>query len=240
MQQNFAHKHKSQLIKTTEESKNRAKRKLIGSITMLLVALIVLLNVTSKVKPIPIKPQIITFKSKDSNKQVANNTNVNNNINANPNTNNSSQAIALAINNQSATNPNTQPLKTDSSQSVSTGINLANSSIAIKPRIINSSITKRPSPEDILNGSTEETVTIPRYYVQIGSSSNKEILQQIKQDLAEQDIKTSLQQIETPNGTIFRLRAGPFETHEDASNSLSDIIENVQTPSSQSDQEPEL
>jgi hypothetical protein len=70
MQHNFQPKNKSHLIRVTEEAKRKSRHRLMGSIFLLLVALVVLLNVTSKVKPIPLKPQNIEIKN--TNQQVSN------------------------------------------------------------------------------------------------------------------------------------------------------------------------
>jgi cell division septation protein DedD len=62
MQPKFTHS-KSNIIKLTEEAKKKSRHRLIGSIVLLFVALVVLLNVTAKFKPIPINPEIVEIKN---------------------------------------------------------------------------------------------------------------------------------------------------------------------------------
>ncbi|MCE3268906.1 MAG: hypothetical protein K0R49_1158, partial [Burkholderiales bacterium] len=57
MQINNPKNNTSNLIKQTESAKKKARRRLIGSIFLLFTALIILLNVTKKVKPIPVNPK---------------------------------------------------------------------------------------------------------------------------------------------------------------------------------------
>ena len=61
MQPKYTH-NKSNIIKITEDAKRKSRHRLIGSIVLLFFALIVLLNVTAKVKPIPINPDVVEIK----------------------------------------------------------------------------------------------------------------------------------------------------------------------------------
>lgn len=63
MQHNFQNKNKSHLIKATQEAKRKSRHRLMGSIFLLLVALVVLLNVTSKIKQVNITPDKIEIKN---------------------------------------------------------------------------------------------------------------------------------------------------------------------------------
>ena len=61
MQPNFP--NKSHLIRLTEVQKKKARRRLIGSIFLLLIALAVLLHVTANVQPIQVDPEVIEVKN---------------------------------------------------------------------------------------------------------------------------------------------------------------------------------
>jgi cell division septation protein DedD len=235
MQQNFPPKHKSQLIKSSNDANIKAKRRLIGSIAMLLIALVVLLNVTSRVKPIPITPQIITFKTKTNNDPASSNqANMNHASNANTATKitnptvegtaNTPQSVVTVADTQTQSPTDASDEDTSEDQSD----NNTPTKVFLKPRIVNSSITTRPTPDEILNGNAEP-ITVPRFYVQIATSTDRDAMQQLKQNLMNQDIKTSLQQIDTPDGLVFRLRTGPFETKDAANNSLSDVTDVLKT-----------
>ena len=55
MEPNFPDKNKSHLIRLTDVQKKKARRRLIGSLFLLLIALIILLNVTSRVTPVEVE-----------------------------------------------------------------------------------------------------------------------------------------------------------------------------------------
>ncbi|MFN8769465.1 MAG: SPOR domain-containing protein [Neisseriaceae bacterium] len=59
MQHNPQKKNTSQLLRNTAESKRKSRHRLLGSIFLLVIALVVLLNVTSKVKPVDVNPRTI-------------------------------------------------------------------------------------------------------------------------------------------------------------------------------------
>ena len=56
-------KNKSNIMRLTLQAKKRARRRLIGSIFLLLIALMILLNITSKVRVVPVDPRIIEIKN---------------------------------------------------------------------------------------------------------------------------------------------------------------------------------
>lgn len=70
MQHNLQQKNKSHILRSTEEAKRKSRHRLMGSIFLLLIALIVLLNVTSRVKPIPVNPQTITIQNTNTSKSI--------------------------------------------------------------------------------------------------------------------------------------------------------------------------
>lgn len=231
MQQKITQKYKSSLIQNTTDAKTKAKRKLIGSVTLLLFALVVLLNVTSKIKPIPVSPQIISFKQQKKDVIKASNTIVkpttyNNTIattapkDVNTNILRPSAAnITTANTNLNNPNPQKQDIK---EQTERTNVN----KLYFKPRLVTSSITKNPGPEDILNGETSP-ITVTRYYVHIATSSDKNVLKLLQDELLEYDIATKLQQINAPDKIIYRLRAGPFSAKQSATDTLQNLANNM-------------
>jgi cell division septation protein DedD len=92
----------------------------------------------------------------------------------------------------------------------------------LKPRIVIDTPKTTLSPEDILNGQSKPS-TKPRYYVQLIASSDKNKLIQMQNTFANKDIKTIIQSVDTPKGTVYRLRTGPFSNQTDAERMLKDI-----------------
>lgn len=84
MQPKYTH-NKSNIIQITEEAKRKSRHRLIGSIVLLFIALVVLLNVTAKVKPVTINPEIVEIKNTNASSPSTI---------ASPNNSNASQAIA--------------------------------------------------------------------------------------------------------------------------------------------------
>lgn len=56
----------SNLIQMNQEQKRKSRHRVIGSVTLLFIALVVLLNVTSNVRPIAINPQVVEIKNTTS------------------------------------------------------------------------------------------------------------------------------------------------------------------------------
>jgi cell division septation protein DedD len=218
MQLNNPKNNTSNLIKQNEYAKKKARRRLVGSVFMLLSALIILLNVTTKVKPIPVNPKVI---------EISNNTSA------------PIKAVASApeqITTASAPVNASEPLvadNTNASAAVGNGFragvvnrgektNASATSQAVitaAPFIVTMNLGSKPSPEDILNGNTsgsQETI----YYIQIASGQNKAALQSIQTSLANSSIKSFIQN--GKNG-IFRLRVGPFKNKDDVNNKLTQI-----------------
>lgn len=59
-------------IKIKQDALRKSRQRLLGSVVLLLIALALLLNVTSKVKPIPINPDVVEIKDKNASAPVAN------------------------------------------------------------------------------------------------------------------------------------------------------------------------
>jgi cell division septation protein DedD len=225
MQLNNPKSNTSNLIKQSELAKRKARRRLIGSIFMLFTALIILLNVTAKVKPIPVTPKVIEIGNEASlasapTKQLP--------VAANaPITDASSpvNASSPVSGNEALTNP-------QDSESAGNGFKAgvvtrgdgtnqtpSTEAITLKPIIITMNIGHKPSPEDILNGNTNSTLeTI--YYIQIATSQNKAGLQTVQNNLASSGIKSFVQ---NAKNSTYRLRAGPFRNKNDANDKLAQI-----------------
>ena len=224
MQQNFSHKNKSQLIKTSIDAKKKAKRRLIGSITMLLIALVFLLSVTSRVKPIPITPQIIKFNNTNSKNNATNMQKATNKPITNDDTGaiHDNKPIRIQVNNIHSSQAISDTFAPSDTKKIGDKVEPEEYKVFIKPRIVSKTITPKLSPEDILNGKNSLKSNAV-YYIIIANSSSKEALQDLQQNFLEQHIKTIVQEIQTPNGIVFRLRSDSFNTKDDAVSSLSKI-----------------
>jgi DedD protein len=228
MQANFSDKNKSHLIKLTENKKTKARRRIIGSVFLLIIALIILVKVTSRVTPIDQvkKPVSVEIKNTSpvASKPIA------------------SQVVAAstpiiaasAPSKMISSTPVAMPIKASSPVIASTPsrsnqpVNILNTETkntevqALKPRIVTDTPKTTLSPEDILNGQSKASVK-PRYYVQLIASSDKNKLIQMQDTFANKGIKTIIQSVDTPKGTVYRLRSGPFSNQTDAERMLKDI-----------------
>lgn len=244
MQPSFSNRNtNSNLIKSSAAAGKKARRRLIGSVFMLLVALIILLNVTAKTKPIPVNPKIIDIKRSAGNMATANH----NVASATSATNSASSQIIDTRQNSSASISSTSPSQLTVSSKISASIptnntltnqanaaesnnqsesGIAKTKLDIIPKVINENTKPSLSPEDILNGKTTSS-TSNVYFVQFIASKNKENILKIKSELAKKGIKSFIQPIKTDNSTIYRLRAGPFKNKSTADKRLSEIKEAI-------------
>ena len=228
MQTNFSDKNKSHLIKLTENKKTKARRRLIGSIFLLILALIILVKVTSRVTPIDQVKKSLSVEIKNTN-PVASKPMASQVVTA------SSPIIAApAPSKEISSTPVAVPIKA-SSPVVASSPSKANPPVKIlntdtkntapqtlKPRIVTDTPKTTLSPEDILNGQSKSS-SKPRYYVQLIASSDKNKLIQMQDTFANEGIKTIIQSVDTPKGTVYRLRAGPFSNQNDAERMLKNI-----------------
>ncbi|MDQ5921512.1 MAG: DedD protein [Pseudomonadota bacterium] len=239
MQQNFS--NKSHLIRLTDVQKKKARRRLIGSIFLLLLALIILLNVTSKITPVEVEHKKLNIEIKNTSSQAIS---LSANSSSSPvksaTTTNSSVASGTmatitinasapgAINVATArTSPSTENANgnTESGQTNANSKNTA-PTLMFKPRLITDPIKSKLLPEDILEGKDADSVVIGnRYYVQLIASSDKEKLIHFQDILANKGIKTLIQNVDTPNGIVYRLRVGPFNNKNDADSMLNTVTE---------------
>ena len=232
MQTNFSDKSKSHLIKLTETKKNKARRRLIGSVFLLVVALVILLKVTCRVTPID-EPKSVAVEIKNtspvaSKPSVASKevTTISEQDASSPAKDTSSNIVAVSK--TIASNTTKMPSKIIASEAVNSKIqvrtqessNKPNITQPLKPRIITE--TPKLSPDDILNGQSNKN-SKPIYYVQLIASSDKNKLIQMQNNFANKGIKTIIQSVDTPKGTVYRLRVGPLSNQMDAENMLKDI-----------------
>ncbi|AUR51362.1 SPOR domain-containing protein [Aquella oligotrophica] len=250
MQPKYTH-NKSNIIKITEEAKRKSRQRLIGSIILLGIALFVLLNVTAKVKPIAINPDVVEIKNKAASGTNSTTLMVKNNASAN--VSNASAPASMQTQNESidqiAAIAASTPVNSKKSASQGAGYKAGvvnrnnndtteNQDTAVAPATVkkpSSTPAKKPkpkqsNPEDILNGlvdnSTSKKMNQPqglgKSYIQFAALKNQNKADQLQQVLASKGINASVQEIETDNGTLYRLRAGPF-SREDAVQKLQQI-----------------
>lgn len=261
---------KSHLIRLNNLANKKARRRLIGSIFLLIVALLILFHVSAKIKPIPIKPESIEIKTHN---KIVSSAILNNNpiivesredFNKTVNTESQTKNITkpIAAENESATLVKTQvmeksvasasahkdlsknnsaPLKStvnpsdllDQSQDDTNNSDkkpVSSKEIVAKP--VNLHITptiaieqgtvRKPTPEDILNGTLPEKAH-PKYFVQLMASSDKTKLAAAKSKLASKGIFSSIQSTKHGTNTIYRLRIGPFNDKNKAKGKLAEI-----------------
>ena len=234
MQPNFSNRNtSSNLIKSSAAAGKKARRRLIGSVFMLLVALIILLNVTAKTKPIPVNPQIIEIKRSASDAAVASHKTASSIVASNvsssiSNTNqNSSAAVGLIA---------SQPIasQTESTAVISTAAQTKNNNestteiikLDITPKILSETTGAKLSPEDILNGKTSHSPT-NIYFIQLVASKNKQNITNIKTQLDKKGVRSFIQPIKTDNGLIYRLRVGPFKSKNLADKRLKELQKTI-------------
>jgi DedD protein len=221
MQTNFSDKNKSHLIRITETKKKRARRRLIGSMFLLLVALIVLLRVTNRITPIDVEPKPVTVEIKNTNPRV---------IASTPKVV-ASQVVPVNSSAPIASTPG-KIASTPAKNASSAPVNILNDSdetessiaqtMSLKPRLMAETVKAAMSPEDILNGQSD-TGAKTRYYVQLLASVDKNKLIQMQDTLAAKGFKTIIQSVDTPNGIVYRLRIGPFADKDEAQSMLDNV-----------------
>lgn len=220
MQTNFQEKNKSHLIRLTEIQKKKSRRRLLGSIFLLVIALVVLLKVTSSVTPIEIAPKPVAVEIKNTSSSaiarlaaaaIKESQNLNTaNSASSPVNNIISSSPVVAANNEESDDE-------ESESSIA-------QKMALKPRLITDVIKPHVSPEDILNGQDASTASPTyRYYVQLLASLDKNKLIQLQDALAGKGIKTIIQSVDTPNGIVYRLRIGPFSDKNEAQSMLDNV-----------------
>ncbi len=213
-------KNNSNLIKQSEKSKKQAMRRLTGSIFLLLLALILLLNVTTKTKPISVTPQTVEIKH-NSNSVVAANTisteSDNLPITVAPST------IPVTIESENIIAQDFVELKTIASTNITNHSKKSNKTsfkTLFKGQIIEEKAKISDNPEDILNNiSLNNNV----YFIQLAALNDKNKLKHIQQQLANNNIKSFIDPIKTNKNKMYRLRIGPFKLKENAINKLNEI-----------------
>ena len=225
MQPKYTH-NSSNVIKATEEAKRKSRHRLIGSIALLFIALVALLNVTSKVKPIAINPNVVEIKqdSKLSASSVIAKTALESGIvDASTPTVAQSESTSGVVQVKAT---RALPLQGDISQPALIEPTETKAPIIEKPKI--KKIIKI-DPSDILNDTPtaninnvaaavaepaiekiKTTSTKGNSYIQFAALSTPEKAQNLQSILASHGINASVQPIQTQKGTLYRLRAGPF------------------------------
>jgi DedD protein len=246
MQPKYTH-NKSNIIKITEDAKRKSRHRLIGSIVLLFFALVVLLNVTAKVKPIPINPEVVEIKNDASATLAAN---ANHNTSAPLIATNSSApiasapvaaikltestAVAATVNTGngfkagvvSTESKHSLPLQGAISQTPQTTKSIELTSEKPKAKVNKAAV----NPADILDAirdspSSDDTAAAPAVkpktnsvnstakasYIQFAALSSQDKAEALQQSLAAHGINATIKPIQTAKGTLYRLRAGPFE-----------------------------
>lgn len=236
MQHNLNTKNKSHVLRETEQAKRKSRHRLIGSIFLLLIALIVLLNIASKVKQPTITTEKIEIKNTATNTTTLNNppheasatisVPINTQHSASSTTPNkvisSSTIIAqtpdtsgVVINkspphNGTVSDKTVTVIRNNKTQVQDNNTNNNMATLNLSPRVVIEKTKSALTPKQILNGE-KTTTTTNKYYIQIIALSDKNKIIQLRNELSQKGIKTIVQQITTPNHTVvYRLRMGPY------------------------------
>lgn len=220
MQPKYTHS-KSNIIKITESAKRRSRQRLIGSIILLFFALLILLNVTAKVKPIPINPEVIEINN-------ASHSNSESFISAKKTT-----ASMISHNLPPAISASAPPAVTAViAASAPAAMPAASSPSGFKAQVVSQNThqdSSRPhqdsskphkkvklklvNPADILNGTDNPAPAAQQSsYLQFAALSSIDQANKFQQTLASHGINAHIQPVQTAHGTLYRLKAGPFDS----------------------------
>lgn len=218
--QNNMKKTQSQLIKNTEELKIKTRRRLIGSIVLLLIAVFILLKINYKDYNNKNNIAIKVIKNNESNLNSiklinSNNKNISLESNIKPiesiySQNKIVESINLNNNLESSIQKNQVKLNDHKNQ---------HNKHFFKPKIV-IDIANSHNPDDILNNINLQT---KRFYVQFIALDNKEKILLEKKYLQELGIKTILSQVEIKNKIFYRLRSNSFNSKEKVAEYLNNI-----------------
>jgi hypothetical protein len=236
MQRNFPPHNKSYLMRVTDQQKKKARNRLIGSIVLLLISLIILLNVTSKIHTIKRVNVKITMKNNESAIMPITNNYIN--TTKNVSNNESLQQAQLAITNQAPVNDDSNIKHQSSSvkitpQHIANNIitpslnnNESNTSIHLQPKLLTTNINAKLSPQDILNNTTPHKITI--YSIAVFSDKDKNKVAAVQNWLINHGLESHLSVIRyrTNNAIMYRIIAGRFANKQIALDTLSNIANN--------------
>ncbi|MCX8513991.1 MAG: hypothetical protein RL017_153 [Pseudomonadota bacterium] len=218
MQQNFKEKNTSHLIRLTDAQKKKAKRRLIGSIFLLLVALIILLDVTAKVNPNKNSVKVLDVAIKNTASTVTPKL-----IASSTASISSSAPLVKTENTNSSVAAASTPAIT-AKQTNKAMVKVANQPITAKTNQLNlNPIIIREddanNPKSILNAESGNV----KYFVQLIASKDYKKIKQLQDSVARQGILFEVDPVEKNNITIYRLRAGPFSSQGEAMNFKNNI-----------------
>lgn len=240
------------LIQRNQELKRKSRHRLIGSIVLLFIALAILMNVTSNVKPIAISPNVIEIKNTAASAPLA----ANPSDSSAPIATNASQPVV------GESQQTSEPIVAESPVAATTGTGFRaavvtktnkNGTVQVKapeppaavketaPKETTTAVVKpvakpKINPAAILDDvgdtsnepittidtSKKKTTTGGKAYIQFAALSSQDKASQLQQELASHGVHATVQTIQTEKGTLYRLRAGPF-SREDAQSKLQQI-----------------
>lgn len=222
--QNNMKKTQSQLIKNTEELKIKTRRRLIGSVIILLIASFILFKIINKNDTHKTNIEIKIIANKESNLNNINTIQTNSkNINDQSNESKKIESNNLNINSESLikvdkqivdTNITNEHIKTNDNQE-----NKPHNKHSLNPKIV-IDIENSNNPDDILNNINVNTKKI---YVQFIALDSKEKILLEKNYLQSLGIKTFLKQVKIKNKIFYRLRSNSFNSKEQALKYLNDV-----------------
>jgi cell division protein FtsN len=268
-----------EIVNRQRRDNEKSRRRLFGSVVVLLVTLIILLKVTSNIKPLHISPEVVEIQAKNETESTINNTKseasttiAQNNestepqpeINDNPeailndtsaptngfkagvvqrhtsqttnqqavvtqtttNEQNSAKVIAASSSNETTTQPVTKPkavnpvveapivvTPTKKQKAQNNPENILNDTDG-SDDLLSTAINNKKSNNQANNNvkTTTANTSSGKSYIQLAALSSQEKAGSLKQELAAKGINATVQTIQTPKGTLYRLKAGPYAT----------------------------
>ena len=217
MQQNLQNK-RSYLIRLTDLQKKKARRQLIGSLFLLLIALITLLNVTSRLAHMQKTTKKVVVEVKPTASFPLNIESQQKAIGSSE-----SNLSITPIDESKVSNKPTVVVVESSIRSIANTIPAAKKPAMFNAHLVADVDKTQSHPEDILAGNSHSKHKADKYYIQLIASSDKAKLTKFQRGLASMGIKTVIQDFGTKQKKLYRLRAGPFANKEDANRMLNNI-----------------
>lgn len=257
-----------EIVNRQKKDNTASRRRLLGGVFILFCMLVVLLKVTSNIKPLPINPSVVEIQANNQAESSLAPTNNNSSDVIANNSNRTEQQLESKDNPELILNDEVQAntgfkagviqRHSDSSMTTQTSTTQAkannentNKTVAVNQAIIEPVkapepivkpkvavieqpvVTKpvikakaSPSAEDLLNDTNDSDLlsvamnnktgkptansNTSGYYLQLAALSSEEKANNLKQELVAHGVNVSVQSIQTPKGTLYRLKSGPY------------------------------
>lgn len=230
----------SRLIQLSEKAKKKAKRRFIGSIFLLIIAIIIFYRIVSKTHITQLNPKTIEIKStthiesnynliksESSNNIGVASTNISDVATQESIIESKAQVVARESGNFSKGNIVANNISPESSTIADSQEQISDNSahnppqIKYKFHVVNTVEKKQLSPEDILNGKTK-AVTTSKYFLETNLDSNLTDITEFKNSINNKH-EVHLITIKNKSVTNYKLRIGPFSSSQEALQAKKDL-----------------